>query len=62
MAASSLQVPIAVGEGHSPKLRGERRGARLDAGSFLIGVEVSLRDCEAEMTQGLFGPLTQGES
>lgn len=53
--------PIALGEGHSPKLRGERRGARLDVGSFLIGVEVSLRDCEPDMAQGLFGPLTNGE-
>ena len=53
--------PIAVGEGHSPKLRGDRRGMRLDSGSFLVGVEVSLRDCEPDMTEGLFGPLTQGK-
>ena len=53
--------PIAMGEGHSPKLRGDRRGMRLDSGSFLVGVEVSLRDCEPNMTEGLFGPLTQGK-
>ena len=35
-------------------------GAQLDLGSFLIGVEVSLRDCEPKKTAGLFGPLTNG--
>lgn len=50
---------VAIGEGHSPKLRGGRR-ARLDVGSFLIGVEVSLRHCEPSLTEGLFGPLTNG--
>ncbi len=54
------QQPIALGEGHSPQLRGGRKGARLDVGSFLIGVEVSLRDFEPEMTEGIFGPLTNG--
>lgn len=53
--------PIAVGEGHSPKMRGDRRGARLDVGSFLIGVEVSLRDSEPSITEGVFGPLTNGK-
>ena len=37
-------------------------GAQLDLGSFLIGVEVSLRDCEPKKTAGLFGPLTNGAS
>lgn len=54
------QQPV-MGEGQSPKLRGDRKGTRLDAGSFLIGVEVSLRNSEPNMTEGLFGPLTNGE-
>ena len=44
-------------------LRRARRvaiGGRLDLGSFLVGVEVSLRDSSPQMTAGLFGPLTNG--
>ncbi len=49
-------------EEHSPEMRGGRKGtsSRLDIGSFLIGVEVSLRDSEPSWTEGLFGPLTNG--
>ncbi len=42
-------------------MRGERRGAKLDVGTFLIGVEVSLRHSEPVDTEGLFGPLTNGK-
>ena len=45
----------------SSSLRRASRGGRLDLGSFLIGVEVSLRDCIPRETVGLFGPLTNGE-
>ena len=38
---------------------GGRRG-RLDAGSFLVGVELSLRQSHSRTVQGLFGPLTNG--
>ena len=34
---------------------------RLDLGSFLVGVEVSLRHTHPRLTQGLFGPLTNGQ-
>lgn len=43
--------------------RGMRRatiGGKLDLGSFLIGVEISLRNDDPNMTQGLFAPLTNG--
>ncbi len=46
---------------NSPGRRMTRKtmmGERLDLGSFLLGVDVSLRDCSPRMTQGLFGPLT----
>ena len=46
-------------------LQGETRQEKmrpgLDLGSFLIGVEISLRDSEPNMTQGLFGPLSNGK-
>lgn len=47
----------------SPARRKSRAtmGGKLDLGSFLIGVEVSLRHSHPKMTQGLFGPLTNGE-
>ena len=35
-------------------------GGKLDLGSFLIGVDVSTRDEDPNMTQGLFAPLTNG--
>ena len=46
----------------SPARRKSRAtmGGKLDLGSFLIGVEVSLRHSHPKMTQGLFGPLTNG--
>ena len=43
--------------------RGHRRttiGGKLDLGSFLIGVEISLRNDDPNMMQGLFAPLTNG--
>ena len=39
----------------------KRRGFKLDVGSFLIGVNVSLRQIASEKTQGLFGPLTNSK-
>lgn len=41
--------------------RQEKMRPGLDLGSFLIGVEMSLRDSEPDMTQGLFGPLSNGK-
>lgn len=47
----------------SPLRRANRAavGGRLDLGSFLIGVEVSLRDHIPLETEGLFGPLTNSK-
>ena len=39
----------------------KRRRAKLDIGTFLIGIDVSLRQLSAEKTQGLFAPLTNSE-
>lgn len=39
----------------------KRRKGKLDVGTFLIGVDVSLRQLSAEMTQGLFAPLTNSK-
>jgi hypothetical protein len=36
----------------------KKRGFKLDVGSFLIGVDVSIRDISPDKTQGVFGPLT----
>ena len=33
---------------------------KLDLGSFLIGIELSMRDIDPENMEGLFGPLTNG--
>lgn len=38
-----------------------RRKSNLDAGSFLIGIETSLRQIAPQLTQGLFGPLSNGQ-
>lgn len=38
-----------------------KAGRQLDVGSFLVGVELSLRQLAPELTQGLLGPLTNGE-
>ena len=55
-----------IGARHSPVISHEegsrkRGGRRLDVGSFLIGVEVSIRQMAPELTQGLFGPLSNGK-
>ena len=58
---SRRQQTIIVPYG-SPE-RGMRRatvGGKLDLGSFLIGIDISLRDEDPNMTQGLFAPLTNG--
>ena len=36
-------------------------GGRLDVGTFLVGVEVSGRESTPRATEGLLGPLTNGE-
>ena len=62
IAESRRQQTIVVPCG-SP-LRGVRKaniGGKLDLGSFLIGVDVSLREEDPNMTQGLFAPLSNGE-
>ena len=38
-----------------------KAGRQLDVGSFLVGVELSLRQLAPEITQGLLGPLTTSE-
>ena len=61
---NSLEPRTIVVPGSPKDAKAARRaamGAQLDLGSFLIGVEVSLRDCEPKKTMGLFGPLTNGE-
>ena len=35
-------------------------GGKLDLGTFLVGVEISLRDLDSESKGGVFGPLTNG--
>ena len=52
--------PVTVASDQFVKPREGRKGTRLDVGSFLIGVEISLRNCEPSITEGLFGPLTNG--
>jgi len=52
----------AVGMENFSQMKGLRRkGTKLDAGTFLLGVEVSLRHLEPVETEGLFGPLSNGE-
>ena len=55
------RVPLATVGESSPKLIGERRQDRLDVGTFLVGVEVSHRNGNPSLTEGLFGPLTNGK-
>lgn len=40
--------------------KGHPQTALFDVGSFLIGVEVSMRQLVPEKTKGLIGPLTNG--
>ena len=55
-------VVIPAVEGSSPRrTRRAGLGGKLDLGSFLLGVEVSLRHMHPKITQGLFGPLTNGQ-
>ena len=61
VAESRRQQTIVVPYGSPP--RGTRKatiGGKLDLGSFLIGVDISQRDEDPNMTQGLFGPLSNG--
>lgn len=39
----------------------KRRRGKLDTGTFLIGIDVSLRQLSAEKTQGLLAPLTNSK-
>ncbi len=64
MAQRQPHAHVAVAS-NSPGRRVTRKammGERLDLGSFLLGVEVSLRHSNPTMTRGLFGPLTNGKS
>lgn len=55
-------VVIPAPDASSPqRSRRARMGGRLDLGSFLVGVEVSLRQTNSRHTRGLFGPLSYGE-
>ena len=61
VAESRRQQAMVVPQGSPP--RGVRKatiGRKLDLGSFLIGVDTSLRDENPNMTQGLFAPLSNG--
>ena len=55
--------PAAVVPGFPPqRVRRGRMAGRLDLGSFLVGLEISLRQSHPRQTRGLFGPLTSGQS
>lgn len=47
------------GRGQTARRRSDTR-KKMDVGSFLIGVNVSVRQLAPELTAGLFGPLTNG--
>lgn len=54
-------VVVPVTQETSPsRSRRAKMAGRLDLGSFLIGLEVSLRHSHRRASQGLFGPLTNG--
>ena len=58
-AESRRQETIIVPYGSPPRgVRKANIGGKLDLGSFLIGVDISLRDEDPNMTQGLFAPLS----
>ena len=56
----AVVVPVATAEPSVCRTRRAAMAGRLDLGSFLIGVEVSLRQSHPKTTQGLYGPLTNG--
>ena len=60
---TDLRQPRTIVVPSSPLRRANRAvmGGHLDLGSFLLGVDVSLRDCDPKMAQGLFGPLTNSK-
>ena len=62
--SSRAHKPVVVLTQRSPgAIRHDNRGSitgHLDLGSFLIGLDVSLRHSEPQQTQGLFGPLSNG--
>ena len=54
-------LPTTIPAGSSPqRSRRAKLGGRLDLGSFLVGVEASLRQSHPRQTMGLFAPLTSG--
>ena len=54
--------PVAVaGAQESSSKRPTMRG-QLDLGTFLVGVDVSLRDLFPDLTVGMFGPLTNSKA
>ena len=60
---SRVPKPVVLTQSSPSAVRNVRRATitgKLDLGSFLIGMEVSLRHSEPQKTQGLFGPLTNG--
>ena len=62
VAESRRQQTIVVPYGSPPRgVRKANIGGKLDLGSFLIGVDISLREEDPNMTQGLFAPLSNGE-
>ena len=63
MPATRVPKPVVFTETSPGAVRHEKRGAitgKLDLGSFLIGVDVSLRHSDPQQSRGLFGPLTNG--
>ena len=52
-----IRLSQVMGGGRSARRRSESR-RQIDVGSFLIGVDVSVRQLAPELTQGLFGPLS----
>lgn len=55
-----LRCDPAVSESFPRRFKRTAAGGKLDLGSFLIGVEISLRHSHPLKTMGLFGPLTNG--
>lgn len=55
----AVVVPAAQ-ESSPRRARRARMAGRLDLGSFLVGIEVSLRHSHPRVSQGLFGPLSNG--
>ena len=55
-----IRLSQVLNDGSSGRRRSDSR-RHMDIGSFLIGVDVSIRQLAPELTQGLFGPISNSE-